>query len=273
MKKYTTFFEGLLKILASFSLILLIAGYIDLKTYYNYFGINISSYISASEILMASLDNLTIVIFSLSIQLIIWLSFFKYLFDYSKDDVAKYWEGKVQPKEYSDDLTIIRFFGSKKIKIFVLILFLMTGVVGVLKIILPHSRFTLQLGLFLAINFWIFICLYMGWIQATRIFFNIFRKQKNYNPKLIVSFVVFLPTLLFTIWVKNVMFLGNQLRRYGNKEKIEMVLQNDSIISTNDSIRYLGKTSDYIFFWNKNTWTSTIYSSGQVKKIINYKRK
>lgn len=273
MNKYTTFFEDLLKIFASFSLILLMAGYFDLKTYYNYFGINISSYVNASEILMASLDNLSIVIFSLTIQFIIWLSFFKYLFDYTEEDINMYWEGKRKPKEYSDDLTIIRFLGNKKIRIFILIQFIVFIIALIFKNIFPHSRFLLQFGLFVFINLWIFMWIYMAWIQSTRIFYNIFKRQENYSPKLLISFVVFVPTLLFTIWVKNAMFVGNHLRKYGNKEKIEMILQNDSIISTNDSIRYLGKTGNYIFFWNKNTWTSTIYSSGQVKEIINYKKK
>lgn len=273
MKKYTTFFEDLIKVFASISLILVIAGYLDLKSYYSYFGINISPYLNASEILISSLDNLTIVVISLIIQLLIWLSFFKYLFEFTEDDINKYWVGKVRPKESSNDLTIIRFLGNKRIKVFTLMLLSVFVVSIILKLIFPKNDFILQLGLFLSINIWLFMLIYMGWLPLTRVLIKIAKNQEHYSPRLIVSVIVFLPTFLIAIWIKNAMFLGNRVRKHGNKEKIELVLQNNIRVSTNDSIRYIGRTENYIFFWNKNSWASTIYPSSEVKEIINFKQK
>jgi hypothetical protein len=273
MNKYTTFFEDIIKILAALSLILLICGYVDVKTYYGYFGINISGYISSSEILTASLDNLKIVIISLLIQLFIWLSFFNYLFNYTVEDVNLYWQNKAKPKEYAQQLSMVRLFESKRMKIFVFLIILLLALSIVIKLIFPKSIFAIQLSLFMGITLWIFMCIYLAFFTVTKPMWDKLKKQKRYDPKLLISFIVFIPILVITIWVKNIAFVANNIRKYGNSERIELRLQNDSVISTNDSVRYLGRTENYVFFWNKNTWTSKIYPSGQVKEITNFKQK
>lgn len=89
MKKITNLFDDVLKILALFTFILLITGFIHLKTHYGFFGVNISQYISTSEILIVSVDNILIVLFFVIIQLPIWLIFFNYLFTCTEEDVLK----------------------------------------------------------------------------------------------------------------------------------------------------------------------------------------
>jgi hypothetical protein len=63
MKKTASFLDDFLKISAASTLLLIIAGFVELKSYYSKFGIAINDYVSTSEILLFSLDRLLLVIF------------------------------------------------------------------------------------------------------------------------------------------------------------------------------------------------------------------
>ena len=268
MKKYTALFEDILKVFASLSILLIICGYIDIKTYYNYFGINISRYISSSEIIMASLDNLLIVFLLILIQLIIWLSFFNYLFDYTQEDINKYWGNKRRP--VIDDHSIRRLFQSKRMKIFTLVILLLVVLSTLAKSFFLYNVLLAQFSLFIGITFFIFFFLYLGFFTLTKHLWDRIKDQKSYNPKLFISFLIFFPILAITVWVKNDFFVAKNVYRYGNKENIELLLENDLVVGANDSIRYLGRTDNYFFYWNKKNGDSKIYPLSQVKEIHNY---
>jgi hypothetical protein len=52
------------------------------------------------------------------------------------------------------------------------------------------------------------------------------------------------------------------------KASLRMELKGDGkTITTNDTLRYVGKTRNYIFLWNKNTKASTIYPIEQFERI------
>lgn len=271
MNKYTRFFEDLLKVLAAISLILLIAAYIDLKTYYRFFGINISNYISTSEIIISSIDNLALVLFSLLLQLLLWLFFFDHLFDYTEKDVDEHFKGKLRPAViFDNDLSMERFIKSKKIRLIIISLLILTAISITTKNIFPKSVFATEFSPFVILNFWIFTSLYLIFLPITRFLWKVSKKQEEYHPKMLVSFIVFLSIFMGTIWIKS-HFEANRIRKYGNSENVEIILKDSLKIFPNDSIRYIGKTENYIFFWNKKTWTSTIYPVGDIKQIIQRK--
>src|SRR5688572_11517488 len=99
MNKTVSFFEDVLKILGGSYIILTLIGFFDLKNYYNKFGISINEYISASEILIISMDKIGLVLIVIIIQLIIWLTLFDFLFNWEKDKLMS--DGKRRPIEHN----------------------------------------------------------------------------------------------------------------------------------------------------------------------------
>lgn len=267
MKKITSFFEDVVKLTALFSILLLISGYIDLKTHYGYFGVNISQYIAPSEILLTSIDNIFIVIVFLLIQIVIWLLFFDYLFTYTDEDILKQWKAGEKRPTLFDDETSRRFFRNKKLLVLLLVFWGAFMLVTLVTSVLPY-RFLSKISIFIFINCWIVMCIYLGGLHLSRKLWTLFNTRKIYHPKVLVAFFVFLPILLLSVWL-NSNLSANHLRKYGNQSKLVFLLENNIQISTNDSIRYIGRTQNYLFFWNRKNWQTTIYPSDQIKQVIN----
>jgi hypothetical protein len=82
MKVLAYVFHNFSKILAILTFFLILAGYIDLKSQYIVFGINVENYITASEILLNSIDNIIfgtiIAVIAFSITLGLWSQILKY---------------------------------------------------------------------------------------------------------------------------------------------------------------------------------------------------
>lgn len=272
MKKITTFLDDFLKMLAVFTVLLIITGYVDLKTHYDFFGINISNYISTSEILLFSIDHITAVLLFIFLQLIIWLIFFDYLFDYTDEDIRKGWRmGERRPKlQFDHDEAIRRFFRNKKLTALIFIIFALMVLTPIVQFLIPYNKTISQISIYILVNTFVILILYTIGIQLSRKLWLISKKQKVYHSKLLVSFVIFFPVLIFSTWL-NSNLSANHLRKYGNNSNIEITLQDYTKISSNDSIRYIGSTGSYHFFWTPTNLETIAYPTSQIKKIIRLK--
>jgi hypothetical protein len=262
MQKGSSFFDSILKIVAFLTVIIVIAGFLDQKFYYNRFGISINNYINASEILLSSIDKLALVLFSILIQLGIWLYLFKYLFEYDMHESLS--DGEPRPRKYHDE-TIYRFLKSKTLKICAAILFGGTLIVLVFYSLNPASRFWQFLRDFFFINTWIGMTLFMGWIQGTRSLWEHFI-TKGYDAKAAITFIVFSSTLVLALYINNAS-LFVRIMKHGNPNNIEITLMNDKRVFQTDTIRYIGRTENYVFYWNRFTRQATIYPQGEIKQI------
>jgi len=233
---------------------------LDQKFYYSRFGISINYYINAAEILLSSIDKLALVLFSLLIQIVIWLYLFKYLFEYDLTESIS--DGVRRPQKYHDE-TIHRSFRSKTLRTYGLILFGGLVIVTVFYSFYPSNRYWQFLRDCFFINTWIGMSLYMGWINGARSLWEYFR-TKEFDAKAATTFIVFSSTLILALWVNNA-FHFLRIRKYGNPNKIEIVLNDNSRIFQTDTIRYIGRTEEYVFYWNKITGQATIYPQGENK--------
>ena len=53
-----------------------------------------------------------------------------------------------------------------------------------------------------------------------------------------------------------------------NLDKMDFYFSDLIKVSTNDSIKYLGKTEAFYFLWNRKSKVSTIYQAVDVKKVL-----
>jgi len=263
MRKTITFFDDFLKICAVSTLLLVIAGFIELTTYYSKFGVRISEFISTSEILLASFDRLGLVVFSLLIQMLLWLYLFNNLFDYNLQESLK--DGERRPLKYHDE-TIHRFVKNKTIRIFFGLLFIAVIVTLVFYSINPQSAFWIFTKDLVLINYWIAMCLYLAWLQSTRKLWEIMKTNKEYNGKVILTILVFFTIFIATLWVKN-SFQFNQIRKYGNPKPLQITLKDKTIIRQTDTIRFVGRTEKYFFYWDKITQQTNAYPLSEVIAI------
>src|SRR5689334_1953394 len=145
MKGVSSLLDDVLKTIAVLSAIFLIAGYLNLKIYYDFFNIDISHFITPSEILISSIDNLLETFFWVLVQLGVWLLLFNFLFDFSNDDILKGWkDGEVRPINYDDqDESIKRLFTNKKIRVIAIILTVCFIISVFIKYLMPRSSFAI----------------------------------------------------------------------------------------------------------------------------------
>ena len=264
MRKATNFFDDILKIFAVSSVLLIIIGFLNLRIYFGRFGININNYTSTSEIILSSVDKLLFVLFIMFFQISIWLYFFDYLFAYSLKKTVKDGE-QIALKKY--DETISRFVTNKSLMIFFVVLGCGSIISIILRSIFPSFYFFKILEEFFTTNFWMAGCFYFFFLQATRKLWEILKKNEDYNAKVITTFIIFLAVIITTIWWTNYLQF-NKVRKYGNNERLEIILNDSLSIKPTDTIRYVGRTENYVFFWNKITHQTDIYPAGEIKKII-----
>lgn len=264
MKKTASFLDDFLKITATSTFLLIVVGFVELKTYYSKFGIAINDYISTSEILLSSIDRLSLVIFSLLIQMIFWYSLFNYLFDYDLSESVK--DGERRPLKYHDE-TIHRFVKNKTVRFFWIILVSGTIITVIFSTLNSQSNFWTSLKDFFLINYWIGMCIYLAWLQPTRKIWESLKNNKEYNGKVILTLLIFFTVCISTLWVKN-SFQFNRIRKYGNNKSVQIILNDKSKVAQTDTIRFVGQTEKYFFYWNKISRVTTVYPSSEVSNII-----
>jgi len=85
---------------------------------------------------------------------------------------------------------------------------------------------------------------------------------KSKSGSILVAFFLFL--LCLTCASAEIDILNHrQMRRY---EGTKVFFENDTIIA-NDSILFVGKTRNFIFFYNENNHSAVIFPMGEVRKI------
>jgi len=263
MKKNISLYEDILKLSTFATLFLIVVGFIDLKIFYSHFGININNYVLASEIIILSLDNLFAVIIATAIQIYIWHTLFKKI-------IVKETEESLSSEDKSSELIITdrilkallknRFFKIEAISLIVLLI-----VFTILRTLFPSVEFLHTIRNFIGLNYILFMFIFLAWFPSTRSVFEILKARQYYNPKLFLIFLIFSTSILASIWAKN-MFTSAEVMKYGNKSKITLILDKETI-SNGDTLRYLGRTDNYFFFWNKITKESIVYPNSEVKEI------
>jgi hypothetical protein len=132
----------------------------------------------------------------------------------------------------------------------------------------PGSTFLILVKELFFVNLCITIFVYPFWLVPTRKIWEILKTNKDYNSKIILTIIVFFSVCVMTLWFKNNYFEFNRIRKYGNNQFVEIILNDKSKVSPTDTIRYIGRTEKYFFYWDRISKVKTVYPSNEVSKII-----
>lgn len=238
MNSFTRILKNFPLLLSIFSFVGICISYLNLFTYYNRFGINISEYISLSEVIILSLPDLILIGLSAILH---------YLFINSlmKSVVKNNWR--------------LDFYISMLIFLSALILTIVLAIFN--KLWLTHSfigRY-FSSNIFTALFAMIFYLAFLG----TKGGVTYLQKTKTVNLQ-IISFSIVLISILILILVNNCLSPTTYLVRNKN---VQLSFQNKTTFKSTDSCWLLGRTEKYYFIYdmvNKKTIIRPITDITQV---------
>ncbi len=237
-----------------------ILGFIDLKLYYGKFGVPINEYISISEVLFFAMDKILIILLVLIFQIIGWLFFFRGVYDHQVKSI------NTNADLPSDWILFNQYLLSKESTIWFFTNLSLTVLAFFLRFIFSNNQTINLIYDFLGLNFWMYSCILFILVTPFQEFW--FTDIKNgLKVKLITIIAVSFFVLILSLWVKNV-FLYNRINKNRIRDKIEIYLTEGTSVASTDTLNYIGQTEKYYFFWNKITSETSIYSKGEVKKIV-----
>lgn len=249
--KYFESFEQFTKIVAVISIIIATLGFISLVAFYELFNIDIFEFISISEIITTSFSLL------LSLFIPIFISFL-----ILQKLLTNAWM-------YRNNIKMVHKFFFNPIKVYGFPLFFASiySCLQIYGIFLIKNSFLIEiLNIIFATSFLITTSLLT--VSFTFLFFH--RKKKIVILR--TKVIVLLSTIIFGLFfllvtIQKAILLANS----DEYKTTTFYLNNASKIVTNDSIKFIGKTQEYYFLWNKKTKVSTIYPASEILKI-EYKR-
>jgi hypothetical protein len=236
------------KAIAGLTVVFLCYGYYDLNIYYYYFGIHISDYIGVSEILVSSINNIFLSIITVVLPLGALAG--------SISDMRTYYLKNGTTKKWLTKNRIGRF-------IIVLMFYL---------IILFFFRYILKQDNFRYFIYNVFIeniILMIVFILGTNFMYELFLTEKykdNPTPIPTILFYCLIVVLIGQIFYLNSVKYEEVIKN--KNQNISILLPEGKTFTTNDSIRFVGKTEHFYFFTNVHTYQYSIFPASDVKSFI-----
>lgn len=245
--KYINSFEQFTKTAAVISIIIVSLGFMSLVVFYEFFHIDIFEFISISEIITTSFSLL------LSLFIPIFISFF-----ILQKLLLNGWMYRNNLKVLYHTLSTP--FLKSTILLLAVIIYVWFQLYG---IFLTRNSFLIEIfNIVFATSF--LITSSLATMITAFLYFHRKRKIVILKTKIIVLLAVIIFSLFFIVVTTNKALL---LINSNQDKKTTFYLNNSSKIVTNDTIKYLGKTQDYYFLWNKKSEVSTIYPASEIVKI------
>lgn len=261
MEKRLIDWEFFSKAIPLLTLLVIAFGYFDLITYYNRFGIRISNFLDATEIILASINNLLVSVLAAIFIFLIWVSYFDYLFI---KEVP--FRGR-RPQLFGSE-PIRKFLIKKEFLVFFLVLGVSSILIVILRRLYNESEILFKLSVFSQSCYLTFIFAFLIGIPLTEAILKSQGNQVSFDTKVSLALIIFVPTMFLSIIMKN-NTLFNQIRKHGNFQKIALILDNNQKIIPTDTLRFIGNTKGFYFYWNKVSKHTLIYPAGKVDVIIN----
>lgn len=231
--EYTTVVYGILTFL----------GYLYIDTYYGYWGIRIYPFLEASEVLLAFLNNISLL---MPIIVMFYFYFLCYTFIFSSTPSEKY-----SLLLDGDKLSL------KKIVLFFIVLYIVMIYVFsplLFSIILNRDLFYDIVLMLLQI----FLIMYLS--QPLINFKIEFAKRKQIGQ---------ISLILLLIYSLNYSYARFQFKDANYKRNITNFSFNYELntFKSNDSLLYIGSTSKYIFIKNTKSKTNLIFDKENIKNL------
>ena len=230
--------DRIAKLLPLGAVILIGLGVLKASVYYNYFGVDIMSYLSTSEVLTLFLNDYE------SIIVLFIIGFIH--FDLSEKTI-----------DFTEKVTGLQIFEwiLKKGK---WIFFLVSLFLTVLLIIRIQNQ-SLPLK-----NGWIyFFCFNLSNVFHFLLINRNMRQEMHYSKRLAHFFQITSLTLIVPLFaLKDIRVI-----EHNQGKKINLTLKNSTIIKSTKHFKYIGKASENYFFYNPKDKMTTIIKSENVEQI------
>lgn len=260
MNKTANLLELILKIGGIMTLLLIIISFIDIKMFYSKFNINIEEYISTSDIIFVAIDKLVLLIIVLLIQLVIW---FLWL-DKIVEQHSELKENNDQPTLFEHDFIIWKFMRRGWAAYWIILLGGLTTSTLCMRRF-PESHFWVT-----SKDFFYFSFLSSAWLVMSIQMVSMALKEVKENDrtylKTIITTCVFLG-IIFTAVVYQNGITAHRIKKNGNHRNIELITEGNETIKPTDTIRFIGHTGNYYFYWSKVTEEALIYHQDQIKFV------
>lgn len=230
------------QILSVFSVITLVLGYLGLLTYYSNYGIEIWHYIGVSEVILLSLKFISDGMLFLGLQLVV--------ITYTIVDIINCKKEGKSMFDWLKQKYVIT------IAIIVLILMIVTGLIPKYYPSFSWNTFINYMGA------QVFLYL-LGFAFIPVMFLKI---ELKFEEIFIRVILIFLGQIFFVMLFlpANESSLGTQRPQ---ASKVKFVINDTLHINSPDSIKFIGNTSNYYFFYDDKNKRTTIYPARSISKI------
>ena len=232
MKLVNSYVDGILKLITLVTILVTAVGYIHLVWYYNQFNIQISQYVTISEVFIHSFGNVIFFLFGfiVPIGMIIYTYF---------------------SSDRKNNLEVIILFGVS--------ILLYIGIC-VFQNLIDALAFK-----FITTSYMIMIVVFI----APVVFKDPFLKSNQIIKRILIftisSMIIMGFVMLVFIFKEN----QNSIFKNGNMLKKIVLIKNDSkYIGLNDSLLFIGKTDNFYFLNDSVKKLSIIYPTSEIKAIM-----
>lgn len=234
--------------------LLIFFGFLKQYWYYNSFGIPIHQYLSLDEILILFFADLAYIC-----ELVLWVSLYIVFLCVLLKVINLIWGNKINSNvEISDTNDTVgnvldNLFENKKIVFWIFIISLLLTVIGVFWFYYTNSLTSI---IYLALFSCQTVLSFLDWL-------------KN-GIKMELSIIVIVVMGLFVLlYCKNI----NDVRETKSSYNFYTIELNNTTIETSLDTLYLGKSQDYIFFYNNIKSESIIVKNDEINSIKIFKKR
>lgn len=229
---------------------LLFIGYSYIHTYYRHFGIEIFSFLDASEILLSFLNNLAMLIFIILFILLFY-------------GLPYFFLSQLETTLPKKETTIAEKKDSLLKSLIIPISFTIYGIFQLVKMIIDGP----------IVSLFAFIYIIVGVISfLVYKYLPKFLEKKQMKIKLSLVNITLIIIVICTFNYLTAIFESNQVEKKIHQTLISFEI-NSTKIQSSDSVIFIGATSKYIFLKNLNSQANYIYQKANIGSLSLIKMK
>lgn len=238
----------IIKLLPLITTSILLLGLSNEYFYYKFFGIKIQYFLDASEILLLYSDSILFIVSSIiPVSILIYL-----LPEYEEDDILYL---SLKNRFFRDIDYLIIFL------LFLVVLSIAIGIINVFnhKNVFHDFKSIYYIFLIFTLVF-IFNFIFSSIINHLSLKYNL---TINYRFKSII--LILLGYITLTFYFK--FYYYKQVTKQKHYIGTEVYLKDGTVLLSDSSIYYIGKTKNYLFYYNEIKKSALIYPMSEVNKM------
>lgn len=261
--------DKLTKIIPIGSVLLIVIGFLKLKLYYLLFNINISSFISISDVISSFIDVSIYIVFTLFFYFYFLIDNIKTSDEIKEDEIRNDERIKVYSKvsedlkklmeipknevvkSCTDETETIKIKNSSKKDIVRIIFLIVISFLFIYCFFTPQTKKSAEIYIIIAV---LFPALLVNTFQS-----SIYLFDKYYNEIIVCFSIITIIGALTNREFYNV--------KYDNKYSNYIIKMDDETIKCDKNNYYVGKTEGYLFIYNSKLDESIVYKTDNIVYI------